>query len=270
MATTKTNGAATTADGGVDTRKWLKLCKYDAGVWTWVETFTNERALIEYLAGMDAAALIEVNGRRRTVREELDEREAMHKFAANARASAGVRVVHTINVFEDQAGVQFAQCVREAPQCGCRIEGGGTCPQPLRIVYCERHGKPGPKQMDKFGNEDDRAWAWVAESLDEGLRAKVRARAEQLHCHPLTVAVGIMARALRSAGVAPVLSEEDHLLTIAAMAEMGGSFVKALAEAIRRADMDNRRRLIEAFGDIYERYAKDVQLLKSRGAVANG
>lgn len=45
-------------------------------------------------------------------------------------------VIHTLNVFEDDDKKQHVMAVREDHPCGT-IEGGGTCPQPLRIVLRE-------------------------------------------------------------------------------------------------------------------------------------
>lgn len=40
------------------------------------------------------------------------------------------------------------------------------------------------------------------------------------------------------------------------MERYGGSFVKALAVAMRKADADNLQRIVEAFPEIMEKYAK--------------
>lgn len=45
-----------------------------------------------------------------------------------------------------------------------------------------------------------------------------------------------------------------HWPIIAAMEQHGGSFVQALARAYRVADDDNRRRIREAFPEIWRRY----------------
>lgn len=47
--------------------------------------------------------------------------------------------IHTLRVFENPDKTQWVQAVKMAPQCGCTIEGGGTCQQPLRIAYCPTH-----------------------------------------------------------------------------------------------------------------------------------
>ena len=50
----------------------------------------------------------------------------------------------------------------------------------------------------------------------------------------------------------------DYLIYIAYnMEERGGHFVTALARAYYAADSYNRRRLVEAFQDIFEEYAND-------------
>lgn len=41
---------------------------------------------------------------------------------------------------------------------------------------------------------------------------------------------------------------------IDAMEHIGGSFVRALAEAVVRADEDNRARLVRAFPEVFQRY----------------
>ena len=42
---------------------------------------------------------------------------------------------------------------------------------------------------------------------------------------------------------------------IRAMEEFGGSFVKALALAYRRADLENKKRLEKCFKDVFDRYS---------------
>lgn len=39
------------------------------------------------------------------------------------------------------------------------------------------------------------------------------------------------------------------------MEAMGGSFAASIAQAFFHADKDNKRRLLAAFGDLFERYA---------------
>jgi 2-oxo-4-hydroxy-4-carboxy--5-ureidoimidazoline (OHCU) decarboxylase len=55
----------------------------------------------------------------------------------------------------------------------------------------------------------------------------------------------------------------DHL-TITTMARRGGSFVKALAEAWRMADDENRARLEAAFPEVWAKYAAIAQELAAR------
>lgn len=45
-------------------------------------------------------------------------------------------VIHKLSVYEDDDKKQTVMAVREDQACGS-IEGGGTCPQPLRIVLRE-------------------------------------------------------------------------------------------------------------------------------------
>jgi hypothetical protein len=53
----------------------------------------------------------------------------------------------------------------------------------------------------------------------------------------------------------PDYLDTDHcLFTALALRDYGGSFASALGEAFLRADLGNRRRLIEAFPDIMETY----------------
>ena len=39
----------------------------------------------------------------------------------------------------DKTGEQFIQCAYEESPCGCKVIGGGTLQQPLKIKYCEKH-----------------------------------------------------------------------------------------------------------------------------------
>src|SRR4051812_2769571 len=48
-------------------------------------------------------------------------------------------VIHRLNVFQTQDGVQHLQAVRTVSECGCKFKGGGTCQQPLEIVHCPMH-----------------------------------------------------------------------------------------------------------------------------------
>jgi len=48
---------------------------------------------------------------------------------------------------------------------------------------------------------------------------------------------------------------DDLQQTVMAMLVYGGSFDKALAAAALRADPDNLRKLQEAFGDLFQKYA---------------
>lgn len=54
-----------------------------------------------------------------------------------------------------------------------------------------------------------------------------------------------------------------------AMTAYGGSFVKALAEAIAHADADNYRKLKSAFPEYWERYAERGANLKAKEAEQN-
>ena len=51
------------------------------------------------------------------------------------------------------------------------------------------------------------------------------------------------------------MNEKTHYVLLT-MEKYGGAFVKALAEAFRRADPHNFRRLKEAFPELWERYTK--------------
>ena len=50
------------------------------------------------------------------------------------------------------------------------------------------------------------------------------------------------------------LTEEEKFFMIENMAKYGGSFVKALAECFRKADMANFNRLVEAFPEYVAHY----------------
>jgi hypothetical protein len=53
------------------------------------------------------------------------------------------------------------------------------------------------------------------------------------------------------------MTNEDKLLMAARnMEKFGGSFASHIAAAYFSADSSNRKKLLEAFGDLFERYAK--------------
>jgi hypothetical protein len=53
------------------------------------------------------------------------------------------------------------------------------------------------------------------------------------------------------------LTEDECLHTAHAMREYGGSFAGYIADAYYVADLGNRARLLNAFGDLFRRYGPD-------------
>jgi hypothetical protein len=49
----------------------------------------------------------------------------------------------------------------------------------------------------------------------------------------------------------------DYIEAIEQMKDRGGGFVRALAVAAERADSENFERLLEAFPEIFEKYAEN-------------
>lgn len=63
------------------------------------------------------------------------------------------------------------------------------------------------------------------------------------------------------------IDTEPTLLEVLDMMDRyAGSFVKALAEAWRRADLNNQQRLMSTFKDYYDQYADMVKMEKARKA----
>lgn len=58
---------------------------------------------------------------------------------------------------------------------------------------------------------------------------------------------------------APDQGSVEHYNVLSAMADRGGSFVKALAELWRRADHENHARLFQTFGHYYREYSEPAQ-----------
>jgi hypothetical protein len=55
---------------------------------------------------------------------------------------------------------------------------------------------------------------------------------------------------------------------VSSMETYGGGFVSALSIAFRRADMSNRRRIVSVFGDVLDRYHRDLTQLDAQQASA--
>lgn len=60
------------------------------------------------------------------------------------------------------------------------------------------------------------------------------------------------------------MTNEKDCYTIAAMQRWGGSFVQALAEAARRADSENLRRIKAAWPEYWRQYAELAQADKTQ------
>lgn len=60
-----------------------------------------------------------------------------------------------------------------------------------------------------------------------------------------------------------------RVLVIEAMSSLGGSFVRSLAEAMRRADPANGHRLRDAFPDIWNRYREETRRSLARKAAGS-
>lgn len=56
------------------------------------------------------------------------------------------------------------------------------------------------------------------------------------------------------------MKDIDHVKIANAMREYGGGFVKALAEAIVRADSENLEKLKGAFPEYFEKYAEMAEV----------
>lgn len=56
-------------------------------------------------------------------------------------------------------------------------------------------------------------------------------------------------------------NEQDYYV-VEAMTAYGGGFVKALAEAARRADPENLARIKAAFPELWQEYGKDISRLR--------
>jgi len=54
------------------------------------------------------------------------------------------------------------------------------------------------------------------------------------------------------------MTHADYHRAADLMIRQGGSFAAAIAEAYFAADSENRRRLLEAFGDLFERFHRGV------------
>ena len=54
------------------------------------------------------------------------------------------------------------------------------------------------------------------------------------------------------------LSDADYHRAADLMIRQGGSFAAAIAEAYFAADTQNRKRVLEAFGDLFERFHREV------------
>lgn len=54
------------------------------------------------------------------------------------------------------------------------------------------------------------------------------------------------------------MTHADYHRAADLMIRQGGSFAAAIAEAYFSADLENRRRLLEAFGDLFERFHREV------------
>jgi hypothetical protein len=55
------------------------------------------------------------------------------------------------------------------------------------------------------------------------------------------------------------LTEQDERAVFTLMSRIGGSFAKALAEAWKRADLDNQRRIRNAFPELVRDYLEMVR-----------
>jgi hypothetical protein len=54
------------------------------------------------------------------------------------------------------------------------------------------------------------------------------------------------------------LSDADHHRAADLMIRQGGSFAAAIGEAYFSADSQNRKRLLDAFGDLFERFHREI------------
>lgn len=54
------------------------------------------------------------------------------------------------------------------------------------------------------------------------------------------------------------MTHADYHRAADLMIRQGGSFAAAIAEAYFSADTQNRKRLLEAFGDLFERFHREV------------
>jgi len=68
------------------TKTVYRLASYCLGQWMWVETWHEHAGLIEYLRKCDRAKYIDINGRKTTAGEYLDEYNAQVQFAAGQRS----------------------------------------------------------------------------------------------------------------------------------------------------------------------------------------
>ncbi len=51
-------------------------------------------------------------------------------------------------------------------------------------------------------------------------------------------------------------TQEEQITIWQNMYTFGGSFIKALSECYRKADLDNKKKLVAAFPEEFERYLK--------------
>jgi len=61
------------------------------------------------------------------------------------------------------------------------------------------------------------------------------------------------------------LSHEDYLILAETMSRYGGNFCIKLADAIRAADPTNKKKIVQAFPEIVEKYGRGSSLSKLAG-----
>ena len=55
------------------------------------------------------------------------------------KSTMGPTMISTLAIMEGPDGEQWTNAVMERTDCGCKIVGGGTCQQPLKIEFCPLH-----------------------------------------------------------------------------------------------------------------------------------
>lgn len=79
--------------------------------------------------------------------------------------------------------------------------------------------------------------------------------------HPLTALRHHVSGAIERGEKEPIVAREESAMesvseyeVLKKMEECGGSFASNLARAWQRADLSNKRKLMQAFGDLYQDY----------------